>query len=270
MGPHEAECRAFDAAVLLDPMPVCVSASAGGHVVVAGASVYSTSLGREPGAGPDDDREAGGPADASGPRLLLFSAFPQDGEVQGRTVAAVNAVVGQWVALGGSVTFGGHPTITGLVLELVRRVARDRTMPVVRVYQSEYFGPLSRALARTDPRVEVVRTPATEDRRESLSVMRRQMVDETAAVAAVVIGGRTHEGGQHRPGVDEELALARAAGIPVFLLGGAGGRAAELAAELGQGRWSELGNRLGADNERLYVDDDYTALTRLIWDSTTR
>jgi hypothetical protein len=86
----------------------------------------------------------------------------------------------------------------------------------------------------------------------------------------VAIGGRTDEGGQHVPGIDEEIELARNAGLPVCLIGAPGGRSAELASVEAGRDWSGLGNGLGSVNELLATDEDYETLVEQIWETLGR
>jgi hypothetical protein len=94
------------------------------------------------------------------------------------------------------------------------------------------------------------------------------MIGEGHATVAVVIGGRTDEGGTYEPGIEEELRLAQMHGLPVYLLGAAGGQAALIAAREAAASvpWSALGNAFdGAGNEWLRQTEDYEAAARAIW-----
>lgn len=64
-------------------------------------------------------------------------------------------------------------------------------------------------------------------RNQSLSLMRNHLLERMNAVVAV--GGATYAEGRFAPGVREELELACKRNLPVFLIGGLGGEAAELA-----------------------------------------
>ena len=69
------------------------------------------------------------------------------------------------------------------------------------------------------------------DRAISLTAMRQVMLNDSEAGALVVIGGKTARGG-HTPGVDEEIQLARTAGLPVYIFGSVGGRSSEISATM--------------------------------------
>ena len=56
------------------------------------------------------------------------------------------------------------------------------------------------------------------------------MMNNKDAVALVVIGGKTPSA--QKPGVDEEVELAKKLSIPVFLIGSVEGRSSEIASKM--------------------------------------
>jgi hypothetical protein len=256
MGPHQRECRSFDAAVMLDP-------TATGERRIGDWSVVE-----------HPDRFLGclnslktNESAPSRPSLLLLGAFPADELSHQEVKSAVHAVATTWLRLGGALVFGGHPTFTPLVIEAARLVTPNVMRERVSVYQSEWFASPD-VLNDLAGLVNVVPTAASTDRQRSLTVMRTKMIQPGSAAAVVSIGGRTTEGGTHVPGIDEEIALARVARIPVHLLGAPGGRTAELArdARAASEPWRSLGNRFDpTGNERLMQTDDYEQAAQSIW-----
>jgi hypothetical protein len=60
--------------------------------------------------------------------------------------------------------------------------------------------------------------------------------------------------------------LARAAQLPVYLLGATGGQTGQLARDAATAGWTSLGNPLSqADNLFLAESDRYEAIARTIW-----
>jgi hypothetical protein len=254
MGPHERECRSFDAALMLDPTATGMR-EVGEWSVIEHPRRFLASL---PSPQPAQDPAA--------QQLLLLGAFPSEEEAVQEVVQAVHAVSTTWLRLGGSIVFGGHPTFTPLLAEAARLVVPGREAERVTVYQSRWFASPS-ALQELEGMLTVVATEAAKKRNDSLTIMRSAMCG-LAANAVIAIGGRTAEGGTHEPGIDQELALARAAGSPAYLLGATGGRTAELAAEarLAPEPWETLANGLSVDqNEELFQSDDYEGAARLIY-----
>jgi hypothetical protein len=258
MGPHDHDCRAFDAAILLDP-------TATGHRAVGEWSVtehperFLSSL------APRRATEL-----ASAPRLLLLGAFPAGDYAREQIAPAVHATATTWLRLGGIVICGGHPTFVPLLTEAARGVLGDLARERLVVYQSEWFAAPAQ-LQELAQNATVVSTARNDTRQASLTVMRTRMVNESHASAVLAIGGRTAEEGTHTPGIDEEIQLARVQDLPVYLLGAPGGQANLLAARAARERdpWASLGNDLdAADNELLMSTDDYERAVRMIWTAT--
>jgi hypothetical protein len=260
MGPHGRQCRAFDAAFLLDPRA--------GHPRQVGewavfdhpdrflASVQARAV-------PDEFPPLG-------PRLLLLGSYPSSDAAHDEVFAAVRAVAVTWLGLGGAIVFGGHPEFVPIVLEAMRRTVPGRGKERVTVFQSEWF-PDAEDRKALELEIAVRPTPRLETRDASLTRMREEMI-AFGADAVVAIGGRT-VAERERPGIEEEIDLARGARMPVYLLGAVGGQTAVRANRERETSppWSGLANPLTAeDNERLRVDDAYEDAARLIWSHTPK
>jgi len=254
---HPMACRAFDAAVLIRPSSVGTMQVEDWGVVGSG-DVYLTALVGAPGPGEGVRR----------PVLLLLGAFPAEPASHAAVIAAVAALARSWLARGGALTFGSHPTFTPLVAEAARAVLPAGARERIRAFRSGYF-----AGAGFEPdlgeAMTVEEVPAADDLESSLTAMRREMIRPASADVAVIVGGRTTEHGTHVPGVEEELALARAAGIPAVVLASPGGQAAVIVdrEREAQPPWSGLGNGLPPDvNEFIAEEDDYADVARIIWE----
>jgi hypothetical protein len=257
MGPHDKECRAFDAAIMLDPTASGQRAM-GEWSVAEHPSGYLSTL-AAPAATTSGERT----------RLLLLGAFPAGDLAREQVAPAVHAVADTWLRLGGAIVCGGHPTFVPLLTEAARAVLGERSRDSLTVYWSEFFAAPAQ-IAELAPQAQVVPVAASETRDDSLTAMRRRMIDEGGVSAVIAIGGRTTEGGSHQPGIEEEIRLARMAGLPVYVLGAPGGQAALIATrEATSGRpWSGLGNALDANSNALLRETDaYEDAARLIWDT---
>ena len=254
---HPLACRAFDAAVLIRPSSIAAVPVEDWGVVGSG-DLYITTL-----VGTSETVEA-----AHRPTLLLLGAFPAEPESHAAVIAAVAALARSWLARGGALVFGSHPTFTPLVAEAARAVLPAGARGRIRAFRSGHFAEpafapdLGEAMA-------IEEIPGSEDLESSLTAMRRQMIRAENADVAVIVGGRTTEHGTHTPGLEEELALAGAAGIPVVVLASPGGQAAVIAdrERRSPSPWSGLGNGLPTDVNRLITEeDDYTDVARVIWE----
>lgn len=255
---HPLACRAFDAAVLIRPSSIGTIPVEDWGVVGSGGRYLTALVGA-----PDAEEEV-----ARRPMLLLLGAFPAEPESHAAVIAAVAALTRSWLARGGALTFGSHPTFTPLVAEAARAVLPAGGRERIRAFRSGYFaGPAFAADLGEAMAVEEV--PAEEDLESSLTAMRREMIRAENADVAVIVGGRTEEHGTHAPGVEEELALARAAGVPVVVVASPGGQAAVIAdrERKSQPPWSGLGNGLPADvNDHIAEEDDYADVAQVLWE----
>jgi len=128
----------------------------------------------------------------------------------------------------GGILFGGHPTITPLVLSVVRDYVRKTSTGDsrrVQLFQSELFRGSEPEEVRTlleEGFAEVHWIKATGDRKESLTAMRREML-KAGPVACILIGGME---GVYAPGSDlSEFEMFRTMwkGRPVYPIAAAGG-----------------------------------------------
>jgi hypothetical protein len=257
LGPHDRDCRAFDAAILLDP-------TASGHRSVGEWSVVehpSRFLGSLL------QLQSAVVREQVRPRLLLLGAYPSGDFARDQIAPAVQATAATWMRLGGVVVCGGHPTFVPLLTEVARLIHGDAGREALVVFWSEWFAAPAQ-VEELQSHAQVVLTPRRDTRAESLTVMRELMVRDGGASVVLAMGGRTNEGGEHQPGIEEEIRLARMADLPVYLLGAPGGQAALIASReaASETPWANLGNRLDAEGNALLRETDaYEEAVRLIW-----
>lgn len=129
----------------------------------------------------------------------------------------------------GGLVFGGHPTISPLVLSIGRDFLNEfpkEERPFVHIYQSEFFEgkiPEETLRLKDEGIGEIYMTPAMgNDREENLLEMRRRML-ETKPIAGLFIGGME---GVYKAGSDtSEFALFKkfCPGRPIYPIGLTGG-----------------------------------------------
>lgn len=185
-------------------------------------------------------------------------------EITDAVVAAAQAVFGA----SGKLVFGGHPTISPLILS----VADDFSgvvpeKPFVKIYQSALFetqiAPQTRELAETgmgeiawvDP---LYGKDWEESVQLSLAPMRHQMLKETDPVAAIFIGGME--------GIEDEfqLFLEQCPERPVYSIGRPGGAARKLARAVRDRKVDLLWEFKAVSTESLLESSIYPALMRRI------
>ncbi|WP_454774739.1 hypothetical protein [Janthinobacterium tructae] len=193
--------------------------------------------------------------------------------------AAMDRAILEFVALlsgivfkyGGRIVHGCHPTFTPIILRQARLHASLRVHKPVTLVMSELW---AKDLEKSDIEAmtdiaEFIITPKVGDggvenittRNDSLSLMRRTLIDEQNVMVAV--GGKMHGEDGVVPGVAEEMAMAAEVAIPRFLVGGMGGYAQSLAGKLTP---SSLNNGLSRDEDiLLFGSNDVSASVNLIF-----
>ena len=161
-------------------------------------------------------------------RLVISGAFADcEPDFYQNMTNAVHAFVEASLVRGLSVSFGAHPTFQFLIFDLARRLRPSDYRDAVKMFVSKYFVKDSFLDEAAKSATVVATDEVNNERAASLTEMRRAMLQDKEAGGLVVIGGKMARGG-HVPGVDEEIALARAAGLPVYIIGSVGGRSGEL------------------------------------------
>jgi hypothetical protein len=178
-----------------------------------------------------------------------FKASADSQEIAG----AVKALLATVFHAHGKIVFGGHPSISPLVLMMAREFGR---MARVHIYQSEVFdGSLSEATLRLrdEGYGQIISTPVdfsertlpapTPDSRNfpnSLKIMRESMLSQTTTnpAGAVFIGGDT--------GLFEEQRLfaSRIRGAPMYAVGAPGGAARMISESMAKENPTELATKL--------------------------
>jgi len=212
----------------------------------------------------------------SGTRVLLSASLPDRTrpkkyweaasplEITDAVVSAAQSIL----SASGSLVFGGHPTISPLILSVADEFASPvNTERLAIVYQSELFkgdiAPQTIELVERDfaeihwtARVEGA-TPE-ETRELSLGRMRVEMVRETDPVGAIFIGGME--------GIEKEFRLFSEifADRPAYPIGGPGGAAGLIANAMKTGALEPRRNFKKMSAESLLESHSYPALMKKI------
>jgi SLOG cluster3 family/TIR domain len=199
--------------------------------------------------------------------LVISGAFPEGSEPshQQDLIDAVHAFARAVFDRGGLVIFGTHPTFVPLIFDMAKRRRPRDFRNAVHLYYSTFF----RVQAKEMEDNAVVRPieGVANNRNESLSLMRQAMVQDPEAAGLVALGGKFPREGIPS-GVDEEIARARAAGLPVFLVGSVQGRSSQVAAEHSELRWTDkLNNLSNEENEQLRLSLDFGSSADLVLNS---
>lgn len=200
--------------------------------------------------------------------IIISGAFPDcEPEHQQNLTDAIHAFVQTIFERRGVVIFGAHPTFQHLIFDLGKRLRPADYKKAIHLYCSKYFvtDPVIEELAQQST---VVATDVVDGSRgKSLTVMRNSMINDDQAIALIALGGKTDANG-HIPGVDEEIRLAKGAGLPIFLVGSVGGRTAQLASKFNENGWKNhgLNDLTPEDNQELMVSLDYRVMANKVLD----
>ncbi|WP_371367659.1 hypothetical protein SRRS_15150 [Sporomusa rhizae] len=199
--------------------------------------------------------------------IIISGAFPDcEPEHQQHLTDAVYSFTQAIMDREGIVIFGAHPTFQHLIFDMAKQRRPDDFVQSVHLYASKYFV-TDAAVDEFRAHALTIATEAEKDRAKSLTLMRKAMIQDTEAICMIVMGGKSARPGIS-PGVDEEIELAKAIGLPVFLIGSVGGRSAELASELDARNWEIKPNHLPpAFNHELMLSLDYSLMAKKILDN---
>ncbi|MGA7155407.1 MAG: TIR domain-containing protein [Acidobacteriaceae bacterium] len=197
-------------------------------------------------------------------RIVISGAFPDcEPEFQQNMTGAVHAMAEVALRSGAGLSFGAHPTLQFLMFDLAKRIRPDDFRQALRMYVSKFFV-TDAAVAEFQKNAEVFAIdPVGGDRTQSLTAMRRAMLNDPDASALVAIGGKTSRGG-HTPGIDEEIAIARERRLPVFIFGSVGGRSSEIISGMPSTDRRALNGQSAAINESFATDVDYSRLAQIV------
>ena len=198
--------------------------------------------------------------------IIISGAIPSCDVVhQQRIKDALYAISKEVFRRNGKIIFGSHPTFQPLIFDTAKNVLKDEYKDSVNMYISKYFKS-SYDLDELMQNSNVYECDVVGNLSSSLTNMRKQMINDSCGQALICIGGKTKVENQN-PGLDEEIELAIARGIPVFIIGSAGGRAAELAVQYDNENWiCNINNLTPDENKELMVSLDYNFITTKILD----
>lgn len=200
--------------------------------------------------------------------VIISGAFPDcQPEYQQNLWNALHAFVQAVLVRDGTVIFGAHPTFQQLIFDIAKLKRTNDYIQAIHMYISKYFATQA-VIDEYKNHATVTATDAYDDNRsKSLTTMRKAMIQNDEASCMVVIGGKTARP-DITPGVEEEIELAKAHNLPVFLIGSVGGRTAEITSELYSNRWKDKPNHMSVDfNQELMVSLDYSMLANKLLDN---
>lgn len=210
--------------------------------------------------------------------IFLSASFPQPerGDRYFKTANpleitdAVIAIARAIFTRKGKLVFGGHPTISPLILsvgeEFLTFFEKENYLPFIFIYQSDFYKEVISKYTHklVEKRMgEIIWTPiVNNDREKSLYEMRKRMLSDTKPIAAIFIGGME--------GVEEEFSMFVKIypKNPVYPIGSTGGSAKMLLEKhiiqpKEKGKWS-FSWEYGFDPNNLKEDRIFPSLANKI------
>lgn len=195
--------------------------------------------------------------------IVISGAFPDSDEIFKQSLTDALILFAKAIIRNGyELTFGAHPTFQELFYEIAKEIAPKNYKDKVNMYISEWF--LSDEPEREKEYKEKYNlfiSDKKDDLNQSLSEMRKKMIQRKKVKALVCLGGKI-ESNKKEEGIREEIELAQEMNIPVFVVGSVGGCSSEVALEYKCTGWHELNNAPDELNQDFLEGIDYFSMAQ--------
>lgn len=193
--------------------------------------------------------------------IVISGAFPDCDEIYKQCLTDALVIFSKAIIREGYIlTFGAHPTFQELFFETARKTNTHDAKNSLKMFISNWF--MERQLDKEEyykMNCHLLKTEKKEDLNKSLQIMRRKMIQRREVKALVCLGGKIKKN-KEEEGIREEIELARAYDIPVFIVGTVGGCSAEVAIEYQKSGWKNLNDASDEINEEFLNSIDYFGL----------
>lgn len=197
--------------------------------------------------------------------IIISGSFPGCDEIYKQSLYdAVNIFSKEILKSGFILTFGSHPTFQNIIFEIGKKFRPNDYKKAINMFVSKFFKD-KYDVSNLKMNAKVTETDEIEDNLlKSLTEMRKKMINRHNVSALICLGGIIRNGDKTQ-GIDEEIKMARANDIPVFLVGSVGGRSAQLASEYMKiGDWRGLNKESPLLNKQLAMNLDYRYLANKV------
>lgn len=190
--------------------------------------------------------------------IIISGAFPDADEIYKQSLTDALILFSKAIFRNGyELTFGAHPTFQNLFFEIAKEECPAECKSKVNMYISNWFlKDNEEAIDDYNNKCSLCISERKDDIPQSLSEMRKQMIQRNSVKALVCLGGKIKEN-KADEGIREEIKFAREANIPVFLVGSVGGCSSKVAEEYRIKGWSEINTASNELNEIFCNDIDY-------------
>ena len=204
-----------------------------------------------------------GKQDSKPYEIVISGAFPDSEEVYKQNLTyALMCLVKEILKNGYTLCFGAHPTFQELIFDTAKDVT-DYSIEKVKMYISNLFASHEKIEAFRD-RCLPVKIEKEDENILSLTKLRESMINRDEVKALICVGGKVKEN-HDEEGIREEISIAKANGIPVFLIGSAGGCTSIVAREYDDNAfWSDINSAPTELNKTLMDSLDYANSAKAI------
>ena len=193
--------------------------------------------------------------------IVISGAFPDCDEIYKQCLTDALVIFSKAIIREGYIlTFGAHPTFQELFFETAKKTNTHNSRESLKMFISNWF--MEKQLDREEyyeTNCQLFKTEKRDDLNKSLQIMRKEMIQRKEVKALVCLGGKIKKN-KEEEGIREEIELARAYGIPVFIVGTVGGCSAEVAIEYKENGWKNLNDAPDKINEEFLNSIDYFGL----------
>ena len=195
--------------------------------------------------------------------IIISGAFPDSDEIFKQSLTDALIMFGKAIIRNGyELTFGAHPTFQELFYEIAKEIAPKDYKNKVNMYISRWFleHECEKELEYRE-KYSVYISHKKEDLPQSLTEMRKDMIQRNRVKALVCLGGKIKPN-EEDEGIREEIKLAQEWNIPVFVVGSVGGCSGKIAIEHQSTGWSKLNDASSEINQEFLEGIDYFGMAQ--------
>lgn len=199
--------------------------------------------------------------------IVVSGAFPDCDEIYKQSLTDALIIFARAIMKEGYIlTFGAHPTFQEIFFEIAKKIDPLKSRDMLKMFISDWF--LNDDYDKERYYIDnchLIRSKKRENLNDSLSLMRKEMIQRKDVKALVCLGGKIKEN-KNEEGIREEINLAVGYNIPVFIVGSVGGCSAEVATEYMNNGWRCLNSATEELNKDFLSSIDYFRLAQSMID----
>lgn len=193
--------------------------------------------------------------------IVISGAFPDCDEIYKQNLTDALIIFAKAIIQHGYVlTFGAHPTFQELFFQIAKDIEPQNFRDMLKMFISNWFIENDKEKEEYyNENCNLIRSEKKEKLSDSLSLMRKKMIQRQEVKALVCLGGKSKED-KSQEGIREEIELAIKYNIPVFIVGSVGGCSSKVAEEYRNIDWKNLNDASKELNEEFKNSINYFQL----------